>query len=126
MSAGFREQHRGRFDANLEEKCAGNYINWPWRRTERVTPSAFRPPAINGRFRRSPNKDGKNSRRAANQPCHFRFRRHPVMVATWLAGIMFNVFRPYYPAVGDEAEDQIHDLLIDEILGTDGKPRSTK
>jgi len=36
--------------------------------------------------------------------------------------IMFNVFRPYYPARRDEAEDQIHDLLIDEILGLNGKP----
>lgn len=35
---------------------------------------------------------------------------------------MFHVFRPFYPAHAGETEDQIHDLLIDDILGLNGKP----
>ncbi len=35
--------------------------------------------------------------------------------------LMFEVFRPYYPATPGESEEEIHDLLISEILSLNGK-----
>lgn len=36
--------------------------------------------------------------------------------------IMLNVFRPYFPKRPEETEAEIHDTLIDDILGLNGKP----